>query len=277
MKVYISVDMEGITGISSYKQISSSAPEWGTARLWMTEDVNAAVTGALEGGASEVVVRDAHGSAINILPDRLHSAARLVAGWSPILDMLQCLDASFGVAFFVGYHPGPSAAGAVLSHTYSMALIREVTINGISAGESLINALQAGVLGVPVGLVTGEKGLHDEIAPVLPDALFVATKTGCGWHSAMLKPMAECREQIRVAASAAVQRCLQGVGFPVYRPTLPVRARLDYHRAEACLASRLVPGVETIDTRSIWLTADTAEDWVRRFQLLCQVLYGMEK
>jgi D-amino peptidase len=277
VKVYISVDMEGITGISSLKQISSTAPEWGLARLWMTEDVNAAVAGALEGGASEVVVRDAHGPAINILPDRLHPAARLVTGWSPFLDMLQCLDASFAVAFFVGYHPGPPAAGGVLSHTYSMALIREVTINGVSAGESLINALQAGVFGVPVGLVTGEKGLRDEIAPVLDSALFVQTKTGFGWQSAMLKPMAECREQIRVAASAAVKRCLQGVGFPVYRPELPVQARLDYHRAEACLASRLVPGVETIDTRSIWLTADTAEEWVRRFQLLSQVLYGMEK
>lgn len=277
MKVFISADMEGITGISSLKQISSGGAEYGTARHWMTDDVNAAVAGALEGGASEVVVRDAHGSAINIMPDRLHPAARLVAGWSPTLDMLQGLDNSFGVAFFVGYHPGPPAAGGVLSHTYSMALIREITINGISAGESLINAVQAGTLEVPVGLLTGEKGLRDEIAPVLGEALFVQTKTGFGWQSAMLKPMGECREQIRSAASAAVKRCLQGVGFPVYQPALPVRARIDYHRAEACLASRLVPGVEMIDTRSIWLAADTAEDWVRRFQILSQVLYGMEK
>lgn len=277
MKVFISADMEGITGISSLKQISTGGAEYGTARHWMTDDVNAAVTGALEGGASEVLVRDAHGSAINIMPDRLHPAARLVAGWSPTLDMLQGLDSTFGVAFFIGYHPGPPSAGGVLSHTYSMALIREVTINGISAGESLINALQAGVLGVPVGLLTGEKGLRDEIAPVLGEALFVQTKTGFGWQSAMLKPMAECRDQIRSAASAAVKRCLKGVGFPVYQPALPVRARIDYHRAEACLASRLVPGVEAIDTRSIWLVADTAEEWVRRFQLLSQVLYGMEK
>ena len=277
MKVFISADMEGITGISSLKQISSSGAEYGTARHWMTDDVNAAVAGALEGGASEVVVRDAHGSAINILPDRLHPEARLVAGWSPTLDMLQGLDSSFGVTFFVGYHPGPPAAGGVLSHTYSMALIREITINGISAGESLINALQAGVLGVPVGLLTGEKGLRDEIAPILGEALFVQTKTGFGWQSAMLKPMAECREQIRTAASAAVKRCLQGVGFPMYQPAPPVRARIDYHRAEACLASRLVPGVETIDARSILLAADTAEEWVRRFQLLGQVLYGMDK
>jgi D-amino peptidase len=277
VKVYISADMEGITGISSLKQISSNAAEYGTARHWMTEDVNAAVAGAFEGGASEVVVRDAHASATNIVPERLHPQARLIAGWSPVLDMLQGLDGTYGVAFFVGYHPGPSAATGVLSHTYSMSLIRDVTVNGILAGESLINAVQAGVLGVPIGLVTGEKALRDEIAPALGEALFVPTKVGYGWQSAMLKPMEECREQIRTAAAAAVKRCLQGAGFPVYHPSAPVRARLDYHRAEACLASRLVPGVEPIDSRSIWLVGETAAEWVRRFQLLCQVLYGMEK
>jgi D-amino peptidase len=191
--------------------------------------------------------------------------------------MLQGLDASFGVVFFVGYHPGPPAAGGVLSHTFSMSLVREVTINGISAGESLINAVQAGVHGVPVGLVTGERGLREEIAPVLGEALFVQTKVGYGYQSALLEPVQECREKIRTAASAAVKRCLQGTGFPVYKPDEPLRTRMDFHRAEACAASLLVPGVEPIDTRSVWLHAATAEEFVRRFQLLCQVLYGMEK
>lgn len=277
MKVFISVDMEGITGVTSLKQISSSGPEYGTARQWMAEDVNAAVAGALEGGASQVFVRDAHGSATNILPDRLHPAARLVAGWAPVLDMLQGLDGSFGVVFFVGYHPGPPALGGVLSHTYSMSLIREVVIGGISAGESLINAIQAGVHGVPVGLVTGEKGLRDEIAPALGEALFVQTKLGYAWQSALLEPVQECREQIRTAASAAVKRVLHGVGFPVYAPPEPVDARIEFHRADACAASLLVPGVSAIDTRSIRLSGATAPEFVQRFQLLCQVLYGMEK
>ena len=277
MKVFISVDMEGISGITSMKQISSSGAEYGNARLLMIEDVNAAVAGALEGGASQIWVRDAHGSAINILPEKLHPSARLVAGWAPVLDMLQGLDSTFGLVFFVGYHPGPPAAGGVLSHTFSMSLIREVTVNEISAGESLLNAIQAGVTGVPIGLVTGERGLREEIAPVLGEALFVQTKIGYGYQSALLEPVRECREQIRAAASAAVKRCLHGTGFPVYKPALPVRARVDYHRAEACAASLLVPGVEPIDTRSIRLQADSAEEFVRRFQLLCQVLYGMEK
>jgi D-amino peptidase len=158
-----------------------------------------------------------------------------------------------------------------------MSLIREITINGISAGESLINAVQAGALGVPVGLVTGERALRDEIAPALGEALFVQTKIGMGYQSAILEPVQECREWIRTAASAAVKRCLHGAGFPVYKPGTPVRTRIDFHRAEACAASLLVPGVEAIDTRSIWLLAADAGEFVRRFQLLCQVLYGMEK
>lgn len=277
MKVYISADMEGISGITSMRQISSEGPEYGHARGLMTEDVNAAVTGALDGGASQVWVRDAHGTALNIQPDRLHPAARLVAGWAPAPDMLQGLDSSFGVVFFIGYHPGPPAAAGVLSHTFSMSRVREVIINGVSAGESLINAVQAGVHGVPVGLITGERSLREEIAPALGEALFVQTKVGHGYQSALLEPVLECREQIRAAASAAVKRCLQGTGFPLFKPAEPLEVRIDYHRAEACAASLLVPGVAAIDTRSIHLHADTAEEFVRRFQLLCQVLYGMEK
>jgi len=275
MKVFISADMEGISGISSLKQVSSAAPEYPQARLWMTRDVNAAVQGALEGGADEVLVRDAHGPAINILPDRLHPAARLMAGWTPALDMMQGCDASFAVAFFIGYHPGPPAAGGVLSHTYSVEMIREVWIGGVSAGESLINALQAGTWDVPVGLVTGERALRQEIAPALGEAEFVQTKTGFGYQSALLEPLRTCRVLIRAAAARAAARAARGPAFPVYRPALPVEAVVGFHKAEAVTAVQFVPGVQAIDSRSVRLRAETAADFIARFQLLTQVLYGM--
>ena len=276
MKVYISADMEGICGISSLQHISSTGTEYALARLWMTEDVNAAVEGAVQGGAKEVVVRDAHGRAINILPDKLHPAARLMAGWTPVLDMLQGCDEGCGIAFFIGYHPGPASPGGILSHTYSMEAIRNVTIGGITAGETLINAIQAGTHGVAVGLVTGEKALGEEIAPVLNQTAFVQTKVGFGYQSALLEPMGDCRERIRQAASGVVRRCLEnGPGYPVYTPPIPIEARIDFHKAEAVLASRLVPGVETLDARSIALTAGSAREFIERFQLLTQVFYGM--
>ncbi len=274
MKVFISADMEGICGITSSKQTGSQSPDYGHARLWMTEDVNSAVTGALEGGATEVVVRDAHGSAINILPDRLHPAARLIAGWTPVVDMLQGLDESFGLALFIGYHPGPPAAGGVLTHTYSVEAVREVWLNRISAGETLINAVQAGAFNVPVGLVTGERALRDEIAAVLPEVEFVETKLGYGYQSALLEPLEACRARIRAAAARAVARALQG-DCRVYRPELPIRARIEFHRAEAGLAARLVPGVEPVDSRSVDLVAESACEFIRRFHLLMQVFYGM--
>jgi D-amino peptidase len=274
-KVFISADMEGISGVTALRQISSRESEYAQARLWMTEDVNAAVTGAAEGGATEVVVRDAHGPAINILPDRLHPSARLIAGWTPALDMMQGCDASFGVAFFVGYHPGPPAQGGVLSHTYDMQMVREVRVNGISAGESLINAIQAGSVGVAVGLVTGEQALREEIAPVLGEAEFVRTKIGYGYQSALLEPMVECRERIRAAARRVVERVRSGSGYPVYVPRLPLEARIDFHKAEAALAVGLVPGLEPIDSRSVLLRAGSASEFIDRFQLLTQLLYGM--
>ncbi len=275
MKVFLSVDMEGICGITSARQTNSQNPEYAQARLWMTDDVNAAVAGALEGGATEVIVRDAHGPATNIPPDRLHPSARLMAGWTPVLDMMQGLDESFGVAFLIGYHPGPPAAGGVLTHTYNVEAIREVRINGISAGETLINAVQAGSYGVPVGLVTGERALHDEIREVLPGSEFVETKVGFGYQSALLEPMEACRGKIREAAARVVRETRAGRPRPVYRPALPIRARIDFHRAEPCLAARSVPGVEAVDSRSVDLLAGSADEFIRRFLLLMQVFYGM--
>ena len=156
-----------------------------------------------------------------------------------------------------------------------MEMIREVRIHGISAGESLINALQAGTVGVPVGLITGERALREEVAPALGEAEFVQTKTGFGYQSALLEPLRECRARIRAAAARAVARAGGPSGFPVYRPALPVQARIDFHKAEAVLATRGVPGVKEADTRAVQLQADTAEEFISRFQLLTQVLYGM--
>jgi D-amino peptidase len=275
MKVFLSVDLEGICGISSMKQISSAAPEYGHARQLMTEDVNAAVAGAVEGGADEIVVRDAHGPAINIYPDKLHPAATLIAGWSPTLDMLQGLDSSFGTAFFIGYHPGPASSRAVLSHTYSMETIRGVELNGIPAGETLLNALQAGLSGVPVGLVTGERALHEEIKDPLAGVGFVETKIGYGFQSALLHPVEKTRALIKRAAADAVRRAASDKPLPPYRPQTPVRARVEFLKAEALLAVALVPGIEASGTQAALLQAATAEEFFRRFQLMCQVLYGL--
>ncbi len=276
MKVFLSVDLEGISGITSLRQISSTGPEYGHARGLMIEDVNAAVAGALEGGATEVLVRDAHGPATNILPDRLHPGARLMAGWMPALDMLQGLDSTFAVAFFIGYHPGPPAAGGVLSHTYSMDTIREVRINGLSAGESAINALQAATHNVPVGLVTGERGLREEIEPILAQAEFVVTKTGYGYQSALLEPVESCRREIRAAAARCVQKISGGHRYPLYRPEEPLHVEIEFHRAEAAAAARLVPCVELTSTRSVVFGCPSAQEFVTVFQLLCQVLYGLK-
>lgn len=275
MKVYISADMEGISGVSSLKQIRADTPEYGMARIWMTEDVNAAVEGAVSAGATEVLVRDAHGRATNIPPDRLHPEARLMAGWTPSMDMLQGLDHTYGVVFMIGYHTGPPAPGGVLSHTYHMNAIREVMINGVSAGETLLNAIQAGLHGVPVGLVTGELGLSGEIGGLPGPVEFVQTKTGFGYQSALLEPLARCRDGIRAAAARAVQRAVKGGEFEPFRPATPVSMTVDFQSVEACETARLIPGFSPVSTRKMEMHADSVEETLRSFRLLMQVLYGM--
>ena len=209
MRVFISVDMEGISGVATWDQARTDGPDHARARVWMTDDVNAAIIGAVEAGADDVLVRDAHGRSRNILWESLHPAARLISGWDPRVDMMMGLDSGFALVFLIGYHPGPNVRYGVLSHAFT-SRIREMRLNGLPCGEATMAALQAGVHGVPVGLVTGQAELLEEIRPTMPDSAFVVTKRGLAYQAALLEPIAEVRARIhavaREATAAAIAR-----------------------------------------------------------------------
>ncbi|MDM7916736.1 MAG: M55 family metallopeptidase, partial [Candidatus Eisenbacteria bacterium] len=221
MRVFLSVDIEGISGVATWDQARTDGPDHAHARRWMVEDVNAAVRGAMEGGAGEVLVRDAHGRARNVLFDSLHPQARLVSGWDPKVDMLLGLEAGFGTVFLIGYHPGPSVARGVLSHAFTTRIL-EMRLNGLPCNEAVFAALQAGTLGVPVGLVTGQEELREEIRPALGDVPFVSTKRGLAVQAAILEPRDATHERIEAASKEAVRVAATGGGPPPFRPDPPL-------------------------------------------------------
>lgn len=274
MRVFISADIEGIGGVATWDQARTDGTDHARARQWMTEDVNAAVEGAIEGGAGEVVVRDAHGRARNILWEKLHPRARLVSGWDPSIDMLLGLDGSFDFLFLVGYHPGPAVPGGVLSHTFTSRII-DLRLNGDPCNEAVIAALQAGELGIPVGLVTGQAELHEEILPTMPDSIFVATKRGLAYQAALLEPMAEVRARIREGAREAVARRIAGDTFRPFRPDPPLRLEMELTTVEAALATERLQGMERISAGGLVLSAPDAGMLVRRFFATLQVLYAV--
>ncbi len=188
MKVYISADMEGITGINSLQYLFDKETEYARGRKLMMQDLNAAIAGAVEAGATEILVNDAHGSMRNLQIEDLHEAADLVTGFPKDQLMMAGLDASFDAALFIGYHPKDGSEG-ILSHTIMGSVIRDVVINGKSYGETGISAAMAGQYDVPIVMISGDDMLKEEARDLMPDIAFVTTKyvlSGCA--AKMLHP-----------------------------------------------------------------------------------------
>ena len=166
MKLFISTDFEGTSGIVAWEQTLEGNPEYAHGRALLTAEVNAAIDGARAGGATEIVVNDAHANMRNLRADELSGEATLVSGRHKPLYMMQGLDASFDAAFFVSYHGGISAATAILSHSYNPGSVYEARVDGHVVGESALNALVAAHHGVPIALVTGDAATGQEFGVV---------------------------------------------------------------------------------------------------------------
>ncbi|MGD8238841.1 MAG: M55 family metallopeptidase [Armatimonadota bacterium] len=255
MKLFISADIEGATGITSGPvQASSKGSQYGEGRKWMTGDVNAAIEGALEAGVEEVLVKDAHGSALNLLPDELHARAMLIQGWGPADGMMEGLDESFDLCFLVGYHAMAGTLDGILAHTWTGA-VRGVWVNGTEIGEMGLSALFAGHHSVPVALVTSCAVGAAQAEALLPWVRTVSVKRGITRSCAELLPPSEAREKIRAGAQAAAA----GVAaMQPFKPDMPCSVKMAFRSADVPLAAELVPGVERVPPESVQFEAPDA-------------------
>lgn len=202
-KVYVSVDMEGISGVNGDDQTSAGQPEYGRARKLMAEDANAAIRGAFAGGATEVVVNDSHGSQRNLLPEDLDPRVRLISHSFKRHGMMEGLDESYDAVIFVGYHAKASASRGLFAHTGS-GVVRDLQLNGVSVGEGGMNAAMAAWYGVAVALVTGDDAAVDEVKAIAPGVKGVAVKRAINTRAVELLPLAEARRLIESGAKEAV-------------------------------------------------------------------------
>ncbi len=162
LKVFISVDMEGVTGVVNGDDTRRSGKDYDYFRQTMTREANAAIEGALAAGATEIIVRDSHGSALNLLPEMLHRSSKLIRDWSDgPMSMMEGIDASYDAAIYVGYHARAGTPDGVLDHT-SSGDVTDVSINGLQMPETGYNALMAGYYNVPVVFVAGDKAVCDQ-------------------------------------------------------------------------------------------------------------------
>ncbi len=245
VKVYISVDMEGIAGVVAWEQTSPEGRDYDRFRLLMTKEANAAVEGALAGGATEVVVNDSHANMRNIIPEELSPEARLISGSPKPMSMVEGLDGSYDAAFFIGYHARAGSPG-VLSHTYS-STVMEFRVNGRPFGEVGMNAALAGAYGVPVALVAGDSSAVEEARELLGHLGplgAVAVKRHVGRSAAASLHPERARALIREAAAEAVRQSANIRPFIVEQP---VRVELRFSNSGLADGAELMPGVVRVD------------------------------
>ena len=202
MKLFLSTDFEGVSGIVAWEQIIEGNSEYEYGRRLLTNEVNAVISGALEGGAEEFVVNDSHHYMRNLHPQELSGKATLITGRHKPMYMMEGLDSSFDGIFFVGYHGSIGAEQAVLSHTYNPGAIWEVRLNGDIVGESAINALVAAYYKVPIIFISGDEVTTQEAQHIAPKAEKVVVKQSIGrFAAAHIHPILLvrcCKEELRV-------------------------------------------------------------------------------
>jgi D-amino peptidase len=202
-KVYISVDMEGISGINGDDQTAAGGAEYGRARKLMAEDANAAIRGALEGGATDVLVNDSHGGQRNLLPEDLDPRARLISHSFKRHGMMEGLDESFDAVMFVGYHAKADSPRGVFAHT-GAGVVKDLIVNGKSVGEGGMNAMLAAWYGVPVVMVTGDDVAVEQQKETVPGVRGVVVKRAINTRAVELRPLAVTRLEIQTAARESV-------------------------------------------------------------------------
>lgn len=257
MHVYISADMEGISGIATPEDVTRGQREYERGLDLLHADVNAAVAGAFDAGATDVLVNDSHSTMRNLDAAQLDDRARLVRGNTKSRSMMAGLTAQHDAAFFVGYHAKAGTEGGVLNHTFYGHELLRLNVNGVGVGELGWNARLAAAHTVPVALVTGDDKTAVEATNELGnDVETVAVKDGLDRFTARCRPPSEAREAIREAAARAVERITDGRIGPAL-PENPVTIKADWSATNHAHRAGTVPGVDRRSGRTTAVSAET--------------------
>jgi D-amino peptidase len=265
MRVFISTDIEGTAGIVDWEQVRGPGAEYEIGRQLLTDEVNAAIAGAVEAGADHVLVNDAHRTMYNMHPGALDHGASYLSGRHKPLYMMEGLDPSFDAVFMIAYHGSIGAERAVLSHTYNPAAIWQVRLNGVAVGESALNALVALAHRVPVVLITGDDATADEARVFMPDIEAIVVKRSITRFAAeSLHPDRAC-ELIRAGAA----RAMAGAGSAAPPAiALPATLEVTFLTADMADMATWIRGVERTDTRSVTVTDEDPLRLYRTFVTL---------
>jgi D-amino peptidase len=262
LKIYISVDMEGVAGVVTADQLIPSGFEYERFRHFMTNETLAAVRAAKESAVTEIVVSDSHGNGENLLIEEFPKDVRIIRSWPRHGGMMAGLDQSFDAALFVGYHASTTNAHGVRAHTFSSAHLTRVALNGNTVTEGEFNASFAGALGVPVIFASGDDAAVEELKSRLGKIETAETKRSLSFHSAeTLTPEASC-ERIAAGVKAALNRLHDFKPYVVKTPVTLEISFKNYMPAEMISYLRAVRRVDSHTIRFIGKDMAEVSDFV---------------
>jgi D-amino peptidase len=263
LKVFISVDMEGISGVINWEDVNREGKDYNLFRKLMTEEANAAIEGALLAGATEILVRDSHGSARNILPELLHSKAILLRNWSGgPLSMMEGIDSTFDAVIFIGYHAREGTPDAVLKHTMTGAI--DVFINGTNMPEAGINGAIAGYFGVPVVFVAGDSAIVKQCREIFGEVEGVAVKEALGRAAKMIHPQ-KAQQMIREKVEEALSNLNR---FTPLRLETPITMEIQYKDEVDAARAAWFPTAERTGERTVSYTNEDLLEVLKFFMFV---------
>jgi len=251
MKIYISADMEGVVGVVTNEQLGPQGFEYARFREFMTQEVNAAIEGAVAAGATQIVVSDSHGNGQNLLIEKLPKDVLLVRSWPRPLMMMQGIDETFAGAIFIGYHSATTNSQGVRAHTISSARLADVRLKGVSMSEAGLNAAIAGHFNVPVIMISGDDVVVKETQALLGDVEGAVVKWASGFHSAKTMMPEASYQLIREKVQKAVGRIRD---FKPYKLTAPIQLDVRFKNYRPSEVLSYLSIVERTDAHSIRFT-----------------------
>jgi len=262
MKIYISADIEGITGIANWDETDKSKPDYQKFSKQMTEEVKAACEGAINGGAEEIWIKDAHGSGRNLIADDLPQNIKLIRGWSghPFL-MVQELDESFDALIFIGYHSCGSSSANPLAHTVSSSTFNYVKLNDKLASEFLIHSYAAATVGVPVVFLSGDEGLCKEVNTINENIRTVAVNKGIGNSVISIHPqlaIKKIKKGVESILKEDISKC--EINLPEH-----FKMELSFKNHAKAFKTSFYPGMKQISSTNVVFESDNYFEVLRMF------------
>jgi D-amino peptidase len=249
MKILIATDMEGVTGVVNWDQVTPGHYEYPRFRRLMTQDVNAAIAGAIDGGATEVVVADGHWNGTNILIEEFDPRARLNSSNSSPHSMMQGIDESFDGVIYVGYHARQGSPNAVCDHTWSSVCVTNLWLNDLLVGEFGLNGALAGYFGVPVIMVTGDQTACEQTVELLGKMETAVVKQATGRYSAECLAPEVSHKLISDAARRAVVNLSRRKAPEPFVVETPVLVTVDFRSSDMADRAMRMPGTQRDGTR----------------------------